>query len=93
MSDKTVEAHEAPEFEAQGDVKTPIGISPAASSTQLDDTYALFKAQDALNIDPAEAKRVLRKIDFRIMPILFITYLLQYLDKSVNEIKTSSTAN
>jgi len=56
-------------------------ISPV-SSTHLDDNYELYKSIRDDEIDPAEAKRVLRKIDQRIMPILFITYMLQYLDKN-----------
>ena len=56
-------------------------ISPA-SSTHVDEAYELYKNGKGLDIDPAEYKRVLRKIDFRIMPILFVTYMLQYLDKN-----------
>ena len=61
------------------DVNSP---SVPAPSADLDDSYDLYKrhADDAL--DAAEAKRVLRKIDLRIVPILFVTYLLQYLDKN-----------
>lgn len=53
-----------------------------APSIQLDDNYELYKRGKNEEIDPAEAKRVLRKIDYRIVPILFITYMLQYLDKN-----------
>ena len=56
-------------------------ISPA-TSTYLDDNYELYKHAKDLETDPAEIKRVLRKIDFRIIPILFVTYMLQYLDKN-----------
>jgi len=42
----------------------------------------VYRRQDARDIDPAEAKRVLRKIDFHILPVLMMTYMLQYLDKS-----------
>ena len=62
-------------------------ISPA-SSTHLDDNYELYKNGRDLETDPKELKRVLRKIDFRIIPILFVTYMLQYLDK--NSINFSS---
>lgn len=76
---------------AQGSIEPDIGLdeitrtstlSSPALSAQLDDNYALYKAEDAQNIDPTEAKRVLRKIDLQILPILFVTYLLQYLDKN-----------
>jgi hypothetical protein len=59
--------------------------SPALSSeasSQLDDTYEAYKSNLGAEVDPAEAKKTLRKIDFRIVPILFFTYLLQYLDKN-----------
>jgi hypothetical protein len=59
--------------------------SPAISSSgssQLDDTYEAYKNNQGLAIDPAEAKKTLRKIDLRVVPILFFTYLLQYLDKN-----------
>lgn len=62
-------------------------ISPA-SATIADDNYELYKNGRDLEIDPAEAKRVLRKIDYRVIPILFVTYMLQYLDK--NSINFSS---
>lgn len=61
-----------------------IAVLPAAASSNkdLDDAYELYKKQDATDIDPAEARRVLRKIDLHIMPLLMITYCLQYLDKA-----------
>ena len=57
------------------------GPDSSASSADLDDNYDLYKNNE-LGVDPAEAKRVLRKIDKRIVPILFFIYLLQYLDKN-----------
>lgn len=62
-------------------------ITPA-SSTHLDDNYELYKNAKGIEADEAEVKRVLRKIDMRIIPILFVTYMLQYLDK--NSINFSS---
>lgn len=52
------------------------------SSKDLDETYEVYKQQDARDIDAHEAKRVLRKIDWHLMPLLMGTYMLQYLDKS-----------
>ena len=54
----------------------------SSSDESLDDNYQAFKATEDLQVDPAEAKRVLRKIDLRVVPVLFFTYMLQYLDKS-----------
>jgi hypothetical protein len=56
-------------------------ISPA-SSTHVDEAYESYKNGKDLDVDLAEYKRVLRKIDMRIIPILFVTYMLQYLDKN-----------
>lgn len=60
---------------------TDHGIA-SSSDESLDDNYAVFKGAEALEYDEAEGKRVLRKIDLRVMPVLFVTYFLQYLDKS-----------
>ncbi|KAI9692731.1 MAG: hypothetical protein M1820_009403 [Bogoriella megaspora] len=54
----------------------------SSSASDLDDSYDLYKSHATDEISDDEAKRVLRKIDFRIVPILFVTYLLQYLDKN-----------
>jgi len=53
-----------------------------SSATALDETYNLYRQEDVQNVDPVEARRVLRKIDLHILPILMMTYMLQYLDKS-----------
>lgn len=59
---------------------SPKAISKSASD--LDDNYNLYQQQAGEVLDPNEAKKVLRKIDLRIIPVLFIIYLLQYLDKN-----------
>lgn len=59
--------------------------SPQLSSiaaSELDDNYDIYKQHADEELDPEEAKRVLRKIDLRIVPVLFTIYLLQYLDKN-----------
>jgi len=62
-----------------------IGPSPPLSSSgssDLDDTYNAYKANQGNVTLPAEAKQVLQKVDRRVVPILFFIYLLQYLDKN-----------
>lgn len=54
----------------------------SASSKDLDDAYELYRRQDATDLDPLEARKVLRRIDWHILPLLMGTYFLQYLDKS-----------
>lgn len=34
-------------------------------------------------VDAAMAKRVLRKIDMRLIPLLFVTYALNFMDKTI----------
>lgn len=70
MDEKTASVHSG-----SGDDR-----SPAAS--HVDDTYQIYRQHAGQDIDPLEAKRVLRKIDFRLLPVLFLIYLLQYLDKN-----------
>lgn len=57
------------------------GIESSSEDT-LDDNYRVFKAAAGIQVDPEEARRVVRKIDWRVVSVLFGTYLLQYLDKS-----------
>ena len=52
------------------------------ASSQVDDTYEVYKKNQGLEVEAGEAKTVLKKIDTRIVPILFFIYLLQYLDKN-----------
>ena len=55
----------------------------SAASSDLDDNYVLYKQHEGdAPADAAEAKSVLRKVDWRVMPVLFTLYLLQYLDKN-----------
>ncbi|KAI1348664.1 MFS general substrate transporter [Xylaria sp. FL0043] len=53
-----------------------------ASSRDLDETYDTYRQQDARDLNPREAREVLKKIDRNLLPLLMGTYLLQYLDKS-----------
>lgn len=58
------------------------GASTPSTTSDLDDDYQLYKRGDDQELDVAESKKVLRKLDRRIVPILFFIYLLQYLDKN-----------
>lgn len=79
MSARDFEKVIAPVQEQSSDLKDH--ISPV-SATHLDDSYETYKNGRDIQADPAEIKRVLRKIDVRVIPILFFTYMLQYLDKN-----------
>ncbi|KAF2127214.1 MFS general substrate transporter [Dothidotthia symphoricarpi CBS 119687] len=64
------------------EVSQPSSILPSEASSEMDDTYEAYKNNEGIGIDPVEAKKTLKKIDTRIVPILFFIYLLQYLDKN-----------
>jgi hypothetical protein len=59
-----------------------IEITPVISTDSLDDNYELYKSMKGVEVDPLEAKKVLRKVDTRILSLLMVTYFLQYLDKN-----------
>ncbi|KAF3763629.1 hypothetical protein M406DRAFT_64552 [Cryphonectria parasitica EP155] len=61
---------------------TAIVMVQIASDDALDDNFAVFKATTDAAFEEAEVKKTLRKIDMRIVPVLFVTYFLQYLDKN-----------
>ncbi|KAF2717498.1 MFS general substrate transporter [Polychaeton citri CBS 116435] len=50
--------------------------------SDVDDNYNIYQHHASDSHDAAQARQVLRKIDRRIVPILFVIYLLQYLDKN-----------
>ncbi|KIW66494.1 hypothetical protein PV04_05825 [Phialophora macrospora] len=58
------------------------GASTPPNSSDLDDDYHLYKRSDDQELDPVESQKVLRRLDIRIVPILFLIYLMQYLDKN-----------
>ena len=61
----------------------------ANTSTKPPQTEAGSQAISALEVsdhdagDKALAKRVLRKIDWRLMPLMFVTYNLNFMDKTI----------
>ncbi|KAI1435086.1 MFS general substrate transporter [Xylaria sp. CBS 124048] len=71
----------------QGQVSPPpmYEMTTLASSTDFDETYSAYKQQEGQEIDPQESRQVLWTIDKNLLPLLMVTYLLQYLDKvSIN---------
>ncbi|KAJ4315957.1 hypothetical protein N0V84_008091 [Fusarium piperis] len=61
--------------------KEPVGTLGKPSFDAIEDAGALESSN--LVLDEATNKRILRKIDYRLMPVLCITYALQYYDKAV----------
>lgn len=57
------------------------------AGTHLPDIEKDFNGQraqdgDSIHFDPAAERRVVRKIDLRLMPLVMFLYLLAYLDRS-----------
>jgi len=55
-------------------------ISPALSQTassDRDENYDFYRQNRGLDYTPEEAKKTLRKIDRRLIPLLFIIYMIQ----------------
>lgn len=80
--DPEMAKHDGPAKPISAQHDDSIERSGSSSDDSLDDNYAIFKATGDLEVDEAEARRVVRKIDMRVVPVLFVTYFLQYLDKS-----------
>ncbi|KAI1259070.1 MFS general substrate transporter [Xylariaceae sp. FL1019] len=82
MDDDKVQIHAASPADADHASPPSLDEKTLASSRDLDDTYEEYRKSNVQNIDPQDARRVLRKIDLNILPLLAGTYFLQYLDKS-----------
>lgn len=54
----------------------------ASAASDLDESYGIYKQHEGEEVSAEEAKKVLRKIDLRLIPALWLLYLLQYLDKN-----------
>jgi hypothetical protein len=67
---------------ASASVEEITAAPSSLSHASLDDHYELYKSMKDTELDPLEAKQVLRKIDLRILSLLMVTYVLQYLDKN-----------
>ncbi|KXG47528.1 Major facilitator superfamily domain, general substrate transporter [Penicillium griseofulvum] len=59
-------------------------VSPASSTiaSEGNENYQFYKQHRDIEYTTQEAKNVLRKIDIRLIPLLFLIYMLQYLDKN-----------
>lgn len=53
----------------------PIPTDSSISNADVDDSWDLYKKTAQEDASESEAKRVLRKIDLRLMPLLFLMYV------------------
>lgn len=65
----------------QHSVDDAVEVSPTISAKH-DDNYDIYQRYRHSDFSPEEIKRVVRKIDCRLVPVLFAIYLIQYLDKN-----------
>ncbi len=61
----------------------PSSISKLASSSDFDEAmaYAIYNKRDNTEIDAASSRRLLRKIDWCLMPVMCLLYAFQFMDK------------
>lgn len=64
----------ASQKEAEATLAHPV---PSKNSDQADENYDFYKQHQGLEYTPEEAKKVLRKIDIVLIPLLFLIYMLQ----------------
>jgi hypothetical protein len=57
-------------------------MSHQPSRQRSDSTSAALVGREQA-ADPDIAKRVLRKIDYTIIPLLFVTYMFNFMDKTI----------
>ena len=55
----------------------------AVDHSHKDKAAIFLQNQERLEVTPEENKRILKRIDLRLLPILLVVYFLQQLDKSV----------
>ena len=53
-----------------------------ADANDADEALRVFADGEVITLTPEDEKRLLRKIDYNMMPILCIVYGLNYLDKT-----------
>ncbi|KAI9745024.1 MAG: hypothetical protein M1818_001302 [Claussenomyces sp. TS43310] len=62
------------------DQTTAHGV-PVQYEANADGALLLIQARGDLTLDPVQSKKIKRKVDLYIMPLICIVYFLQYLDK------------
>ncbi|KAI5778269.1 MFS transporter [Geopyxis carbonaria] len=81
-SSSYIAASKDPATPVVADVEKGSSSSASSSAAQLDEAYHLHRAYEHTAVSASEEARVLRRLDKRILPVLFFVYMLQYLDKN-----------
>jgi len=58
-------------------------VKPTVVDKDADDALKFIVEGDVISMSPEEERKLVRKIDFMILPLLFGCYFLQYLDKTL----------
>jgi hypothetical protein len=64
------------DYEKEVEAATSPALSTTASSDR-DENYEFYRQNRGLEYTPEEAKKTLRKIDKRLIPLLFVIYMIQ----------------
>jgi hypothetical protein len=64
------------DYEKEVEAATSPALSTTASSDH-DENYKFYRQNRGIEYTPEEAKKTLRKIDKRLIPLLFIIYMIQ----------------
>lgn len=87
-TEKPAVPYQAPDIEKEAPANEPGNVDRAfmkhVDKDDADEAYKVFASQEGETIimTPLEEKKLLRKIDLNLMPLLCITYGLNYLDKT-----------
>jgi hypothetical protein len=60
------------------------GTSEKLVAREVDGALAFLRDQPSAEIAELDERKLIRKIDWLVMPILFGIYVLQYIDKSLS---------
>lgn len=66
--------------ESEKEVEAVAVPAISATDSNRDDNYNVYKNNRDLEYTPEEHKKVLRKIDLQLIPLLFVIYMLQVRD-------------
>lgn len=76
-------------------MNTPPEVAEKDKSLQLESNVGRFDEKPAhyVEIDPQAEKRLLRKLDIRLLPLCTLMYLLNYIDRAaIGNARVAATA-
>ncbi len=67
-----------------GQVEIEADVKGVGTVGEVDDALVYLKHEHLTTMTAADEARLLRKIDWMIMPLMWLCYFLQYLDKTLS---------